>query len=154
MSEDSYYIKPAEFLPELEAYYAELKVNPDAPWPDGICRKFIQIVNGLSKRYNFINYTYIDEMKSDALEIMMRYGKGFNPSLGYNPFSYFNRVAYRAFQQRIKKEKKQQDIKERFTIETYSQNSDAFVDGDGEMVEAIEKLVAMYDEKQKEKADD
>jgi DNA-directed RNA polymerase specialized sigma24 family protein len=35
--------------------------------------------------------------------------KRFKCDSGYNPFSYFTKVAYRAFQNRIKKEKKEHD---------------------------------------------
>jgi hypothetical protein len=39
---------------------------------------------------------------------------------GYNPFSYFTKVAYRAFQNRIKKEKKEHDTIHRYQTEVYS----------------------------------
>jgi hypothetical protein len=38
---------------------------------------------------------------------------------GYNPFSYFTKVAYRAFQNRIKKEKKEHDTIHRYQNEVY-----------------------------------
>ena len=38
---------------------------------------------------------------------------------GYNPFSYFTKVAFRAFQNRIKKEKKDHDTIKRYQASVY-----------------------------------
>jgi DNA-directed RNA polymerase specialized sigma24 family protein len=46
--------------------------------------------------------------------------KRFKCKSGYNPFSYFTKVAYRAFQNRIKKEKKEHDTIHRYQNEIYS----------------------------------
>ena len=146
-----YYVNPKEFLAELVEYFEARTVDSELQWPDNICRTFMLIVDGLGHNYRFRNYTYLDEMKADALETMLRYGKGFNPDLGYNPFSYFNQVAWRAFQQRIKKEKKQADIKEKYVTENYSLDSDLFIDGGGDQVDALNKLVEMVDSRQKDK---
>jgi hypothetical protein len=147
-----FYVDPKEFLADLVDHFQKLAVDPELQWPNNICRAFMLIVDGLGNNYRFRNYTYLDEMKSDALETMLRYGKGFDPELGYNPFSYFNQVAWRAFQQRIKKEKRQTDIKEKFVKETYSLDSDLFIDGNSDQVDALHKLVEMVDDRQKAKA--
>lgn len=46
--------------------------------------------------------------------------KRFKCDSGYNPFSYFTKVAYRAFQNRIKKEKKEHETLHRYQDEVYS----------------------------------
>jgi hypothetical protein len=70
---------------------------------------------------NFINYSYKEEMIGDAIIKMMTAltRKRFKCDSGYNPFSYFTKVAYRAFQNRIKKEKKEHDAIHRYQEEVY-----------------------------------
>jgi len=71
---------------------------------------------------NFINYSYKSEMIGDAVIKMITAltRHRFKCDSGYNPFSYFTKVAYRAFQNRIKKEKKEHDTIHRYQNEVYS----------------------------------
>ena len=73
-----------------------------------ICTKFSYTNNG---RMSFINYSFRDEMISDAVENCIRVIHSFDPEKSSNPFSYFTQVAYFAFLRRIAKEKKQGYIK-------------------------------------------
>ena len=72
---------------------------------------FLKIANNLSYRPNFINYTYRDDMISDGIENCLQYMNNFNPKKSNNPFAYFTQIIYYAFIRRIRKEKKQQDVK-------------------------------------------
>ena len=72
---------------------------------------FLKIANHLSYRPNFINYTYRDDMISDGIENCLQYMSNLNPNKSNNPFAYFTQIIYYAFIRRIKKEKKQQDVK-------------------------------------------
>ena len=80
-----------------------------------------KIANGLSFRPNFINYTFRKDMTADAVLNMMKAlnGKKFDLNKGYNPFSYFNMIAFHSFCTKIKKEKKQRDAVEAFQEEHY-----------------------------------
>ena len=69
---------------------------------------FIKISTNLSYRYNFINYTYKDDMISDGIENCLIAAAKFDPSFGNNAFAYFTQIAFWAFVRRIQKEKKQQ----------------------------------------------
>jgi len=81
-----------------------------------------KIATRLGYAQNFINYSYKEEMIGDAIIKMITAltRKRFKCSSGYNPFSYFTKVAYRAFQNRIKKEKKEHDTIHRYQNEVYS----------------------------------
>jgi hypothetical protein len=70
---------------------------------------------------NFINYSYKEEMIGDAIIKMMTAltRKRFKCDSGYNPFSYFTKVAYRAFQNRIKKEKKEHEAIHKYQEKVY-----------------------------------
>lgn len=71
----------------------------------------MKIAEHLSRKPNFINYPYRDEMISDGIENCMMYAYNFDPKKSTNPFSYFTQIIYYAFLRRIQKEKKQAYIK-------------------------------------------
>lgn len=101
---DKRYIDPVIFKQQIENYYKTGKQN------DEIAIAVYQIANRLAFAPNFINYTYREEMIGDALVKMYEalYGKKFKPDKG-NPFSYFTKIAFHAFCNRIKKEKRLRD---------------------------------------------
>ena len=71
------------------------------------------IAHNLSYKMNFINYTFREEMVSDAVENCLLYIDNFDPEIGVNPFAYFTQICYFAFVRRIQKEGKQTEIKEK-----------------------------------------
>ena len=101
------YVNPADFLQDITDFYES--------GTDVISEKLgvsvFKIATGLSYAPNFINYSYKDEMVGDAiLKMMMAIkNKKFNIVLGHNPFSYFTTIAFHAFINRIKKEKKHRE---------------------------------------------
>jgi hypothetical protein len=83
----------------------------------GTC--FLKIAEGLSHKPNFVGYTYREEMVMDAVEnsikAIMNYDVKKATRTGLpNAFAYFTQITYFAFLRRIAKEKKQQDIKEKY----------------------------------------
>lgn len=89
----------------------EGKEKPRIPEYIGEC--FYKIATRLSTKYRFANYTYRDEMISDAIENCVMVVSGFDPNKSTNPFAYFTQVIRNAFLRRIMKEKKQQYIRYR-----------------------------------------
>jgi len=98
----TYYVNPKEFLQNLKYYY----VTDDLI--DELAEAVYKIAVGLSYSPNFINYSYKDEMIGDAVVKMIAAvkNKKFRIDSPSNPFSYFTTIAYHAFINRIKKEKK------------------------------------------------
>ena len=87
--------------------------------PNYIAECFLKIAEGLSHKSNFIRYTYREEMVMDAVEncikAIMNYDIKKATRTGLpNAFAYFTQITYYAFLRRIAKEKKQQDIKEKY----------------------------------------
>ena len=87
--------------------------------PDYIAQCFLRIAEGLSHKANFIRYTYREEMVMDAVEncikAIMNYDIKKATRTGLpNAFAYFTQITYYAFLRRIAKEKKQQEIKEKY----------------------------------------
>jgi DNA-directed RNA polymerase specialized sigma24 family protein len=108
----AYYVNPKEFLQYLKDYYESDDLI------DELAESVYKIAVGLSYSPNFINYSYKDEMIGDAVVKMVAAvkNKKFRIDSPSNPFSYFTTIAYHAFINRIKKEKKY-----RQTISDYQQ---------------------------------
>jgi len=98
----TYYVNPKQFLQQLTEYYETDDLI------DELAESVYKIAVGLSYSPNFINYSYKDEMIGDAVVKMIAAvkNKKFNLDSESNPFSYFTTIAYHAFINRIKKEKK------------------------------------------------
>ena len=78
---------------------------------DKIGKIILDIATNLAYRYNFINYTYRDEMIYDGIENCIQYFHNFDAEKSQNPFAYFTQIIYYAFVRRIQKEQKQSKIK-------------------------------------------
>ena len=100
-----HYVNAKELLQQISDYYDQ----PEGEDMDPVLASNIQkIAKGLSFAPNFINYSYKDDMIGDAIVKMFTalQGKKYKVDSGYNPFSYFTTIAFHAFINRIKKEKK------------------------------------------------
>tara|TARA_B110000467_G_C17905357_1_gene257049 strand:+ start:78 stop:509 length:432 start_codon:yes stop_codon:yes gene_type:complete len=101
-NKEEYYIKPKEFKASLQKYYDSDILTDD------LAENIKKIAYGLSYNGSFINYSYKDDMIGDALIKMYSAlkHKKYKFANNSNPFSYFTTIAYHAFINRIKKEKK------------------------------------------------
>lgn len=110
-----HYVDAKVFYQGIKDYYATDIL------PDELADSLNKISKGLSYAPNFINYSYKDEMIGDAVLKMFSALKGhkFNVETGNNPFSYFTTIAYHAFINRIKKEKKHRDTVTRYQETVY-----------------------------------
>lgn len=107
------YIVPKEFDDAIMEYYKSgVLTNQLAEMVDKIAQK-------LSYAPNFINYSYKSDMIGDAIIKMMKalIGKKYQHNKGSNPFSYFTRIAFNAYRNRIKIEKRNQEIHEKYKDE-------------------------------------
>ena len=96
-----FYVEPKQFDEEIMKYYDTGKMSDD------LANMVSKISHKLSYAPNFINYSYREEMVGDGVIRMMKalIAKKYNREKGTNPFSYFTRIAFNAFRNRIKKEK-------------------------------------------------
>ena len=112
----THYVNNAQMLESINDYREKLlaaRANsteiPRIPEYLGEC--IMKIATGLSRKSNFINYSYKDDMILDGIENCVHCMHSFDPEKSSNPFSYFTQVIYFAFLRRIAKEKKQSYIK-------------------------------------------
>lgn len=112
------YVDPVEMENLIIQYYEQ----GGKDIPSELADMIQKIATRLGYAQNFINYSYKEEMIGDAIIKMITAltRQRFKCKSGYNPFSYFTKVAYRAFQNRIKKEKKEHDTIHRYQNEVYS----------------------------------
>lgn len=103
---EKYYINSKLFRQQLAEYYENNMMT------DILAENIVKIAEGLSYNWRFINYTksWKEEMVGDAIIKMYSAleDKKFNIDSTFNPFSYFNQIAWNAFSNRIKREKRQQ----------------------------------------------
>lgn len=139
--------------------HIEKRTNQPPPIPSYIGECLLQIATKLSRKPNFVNYTFREEMVSDGLENCINYLHNFDPEKSKNPFAYFTQIIYFAFLRRIEKEKKHLYIKQK-TLENFylegmlyeSQGSDGEHNVSVDLNNAfMNDLVASFDSKQEEK---
>ena len=137
-NESLYYISPKEFTEAIREYYKysdlcdSLEKDDNSKEAKKIrkttekllnrCGLYLKMtVEGLSKRANWAGYTWKEDMISDALlkcvKALVRHK--FDVTKGYNPLSYFDKVASREFGHRIKLEKKIVKTKNDYIDEHY-----------------------------------
>lgn len=116
MKKATHYVDNEKFLRALldhkEACRQAIESGIEKPiLPNYIGECFIKIANHLAYKGNFINYSFRDDMVSDAIENCLIAAEKFDPTKSANPFAYYTQIVYFAFIRRIQKEKKQQATK-------------------------------------------
>ena len=119
-----HYVNNKDFSLAVVDYCTTLKEAKEAGTqlpivPDYIAQCFLRISEGLSHKSNFVRYTYREELVMDAVENCLKATENHNIEAATrsgrpNAFAYFTQISWYAFLRRIAKEKKQQDIKQKY----------------------------------------
>jgi len=119
-----HYVNNAEFSKAVCDYVEEVnraeEQNQEIPEvTDYIASCFMKIAEKLSRKDNFGNYSFREEMVMDGVENCLKAIRNYNIEAATrsgkpNAFSYFTTITWYAFIRRITKEKKQQDIKMKY----------------------------------------
>ena len=157
-----HYVNNADFLKALVDYRdacalakKENKEDPQIPNYIGEC--FYKIADHLSRKPNFISYSFRDEMIADGIENCLMYFRNFDPDKSKNPFAYFTQIIYYAFLRRIMKEKKQLYVKYKATEQFgILDEFEMFEDSDGnmrqfELYENISEFIHNFEENKRKK---
>lgn len=134
----SYYIDNQKFSEAVHGYNVMCKrlkqeglAIPSIPNYIGEC--FIKLSKGMARCNKFNSYTWKDDMIADGIENCLIYMSNYNID-SYtrtnkpNAFYYFSKIVYYAFVRRIKKEKRQLLIKQKYT--TLNSDIDLFIASD------------------------
>ena len=157
-----HYVNNADFLAALVDYKkacdeAKKKNKPEPPIPNYIGECFLKIADHLSRKPNFISYSFRDEMIADGIENCLMYFRNFDPEKSKNPFAYFTQIIYYAFLRRIMKEKKQLYVKYKATEQIgILDEFEMLEDSDGnyrqfELYENISEFIHNFEENKRKK---
>ena len=123
-SKNIHYVNNQEFSQAVVNYVGTVKEAKEAGKAipvvtDYVATCFLRIAENLSHKSNFIRYTYREEMVMDAVENCLKAIENYDINASTrtgkpNAFAYFTQIIWYAFLRRITKEKKQQDIKEKY----------------------------------------
>jgi len=113
-----HYVNSKVLLQQITEYYNKPE---DEDMDPELAINISKIAKGLSYAPNFINYSYKDDMIGDAVVKMFTalQNKKFDITSGHNPFSYFTTIAFHAFINRIKKEKKYREVVSEYQESVY-----------------------------------
>ena len=78
---------------------------------------FLKLVERYSHRANWRGYTYVDEMRGQALVQLSQIGLQFNEAKSDNPFAYYTAAVNNSFTRVLNIEKKNQTIRDDILIE-------------------------------------
>lgn len=134
----NHYVDNERFLLEIKEYKKQCKIAAEAGQDKPRLSEYIGkciylIAENLAHKPRFMNYSFVDEMKSDAIENCLMYFDNFDADKYSNPFAYFTQIIYYAFHRRINKEEKNRYIIYKKFQESVLDTSDAglMLDGDG-----------------------
>lgn len=82
-----------------------------------LAKSFMLLVERYSMRFNWRGYTYVDEMRSQALLQLSQIGLQFDESKSDNPFAYYTAAIDNSFTRILNIEKKNQMIRDDLLIE-------------------------------------
>jgi hypothetical protein len=120
--EKVHYVNNDEMLAAWMVFQADRKAAAEQGKPEPVVPRFLaecllKICHRTAYKYNFINYSFRDEMISDAIENCLRGINTFDPTTSKYIFSYYTTAAWNAFIRRIQKEAKEAAIKGKIIAE-------------------------------------
>lgn len=127
MAKNNYYVKNKDLIWEIQEMRRTGKMS------NTLGGYILRIVDGIGYRPNFCGYTYLDEMKSEAIIAVIKGIGNFDCERG-NAFAYITQIAWNAFVACINKEKRKSKTKNtlfdvRMLIEDeYGENNTTAID--------------------------
>lgn len=119
------YVNGKEFFDELVIYHEKYNIamingEERPPITDKIASAIIRISNKLANTWNFVNYTYRDDMIADGILKCISKIHLFDPLKSTNGFAYATQLIYNEFLNRIKIEQHQSSVKAKLIREKMS----------------------------------
>jgi hypothetical protein len=96
---------------------------------DGLARSLSLLTERYSKKGNFVNYTYNDDMRGYAMLMLVRTWNGFDPAKSSNPFAFFTQCIKNSFIQYLNQEKRQRIVRDELLIDQGLNPSSGYSDG-------------------------
>lgn len=137
-SDKGHYVRNADLLP------AVIEAKKLGYVTQKLSRMFFLIAERYSRKYNFIKYSFRDDMVSAAVTNLCHNALKFDSEKYNNPFSYYTTAIHNSFIQYINDEKKHRDLRDALLLQAGSNPSFAYGEGDSseEMVDSDERYYA------------
>lgn len=117
-----YYISNSKMLPEV------IKSKADGVITNALAEMFITLTRRYALRPCFSNYTYREDMISEALANLCQNALKFNPEKSSNPFAYYTTCIHSSFLQFLNVEKKHRRIRDQLLVDIGENPSFNFVE--------------------------
>lgn len=82
-----------------------------------LARMLMLMTEKLSKKSNFANYTYIEDMRSFATMCLVNTWSEFDPARSNNAFAFYTQCIINSFVQYLNQERKQRDIRDKLLVD-------------------------------------
>jgi len=105
------YLSNKEILIEFQKSKDAGKMN------DKLAHMLQLLTHRISKKGNFSNYTYVEDMRSYAIMMLMNTWDRFNPERSKNPFAYYTTCIQHSFIQFLNQEKRQRNIRDKIMVD-------------------------------------
>lgn len=124
----NHYVCKERLHKEILEYQESLKRAKDNGLPEPqpsryIGEAIINMVNGMAIKGQYRNYTWLDDMISDAIIACLKAIRKYNPEKSENPFGFLDKTIVWAFHARIKNENQRgervRDMMRDVTIDYY-----------------------------------
>ena len=135
-----HYVKNSDLLP------AVIEAKELGYVTDKLIRMIYQIADRYSRKFNFAQYSFREDMVASAVMHLCNNALNFNPEKSQNPFAFYTTAIYRSFLQYIMDEKKHRNIRDALLISAGSNPSFSYMgDGDdsGPAVRESDEVVEM-----------
>ena len=128
-----YYVKGSELKAQIEKYQKSKREDAErrgVPYEEGqgeiseaLGEMIIKICQRFSRHPRFFGYSFRDQFVADAVARCITHGVDkIDLTLpNCNPFAYFTQISYNQFRQKIKREKRYQNLKQRVRDQIYTQ---------------------------------
>lgn len=104
----------ARYIAKEEMLNEVIKSKEKGQITNRLAEMFLQLVERYSRNYNWRGYSYVDDMRGEALANLCRYWDRFDHKTGQNPFSYYTQMVANSFKLYLSHEHKIRKNKDTF----------------------------------------
>jgi len=110
------YVNNADLLVQIQMSKDKQQENPEFTpaqcLSDELVKMLIMLVQKYSQKANWRNYTYIVDMRGEAIASLCQNALKFKPEKSNNPFGYYTQIVTHSFLTFLEKEKKVRRIRD------------------------------------------
>lgn len=117
-----HYVNNSDMLKEIH-----LSIKQDR-LTENLGRMLLILAHNYASKHNFANYTFRDDMESQAVTQIVFTWRNFDPTKSNNPFAFFTQCIFHSFIHYLSKEKKHRNIRDALLLTQGLNPSDNYKD--------------------------